>query len=76
MTIPERIKALREESVPSLNQTQLGKILNKSQRAISRLETGEAHMQDEDIIAYCNFFNVSADYILGLKKDLNYPERK
>jgi len=66
MKINERIKILREEYNPPLSQSELGKKLNKSQRAISRLETGEAHMQDEDIVAYCKFFNVSADYILGL----------
>lgn len=75
MTIPERLKALREEDKQSLNQTQLGKLLNKSQKAISRLETGEAHLQDEDLIAYCLHFGVSADYILGLPKNLKYPER-
>ncbi len=74
MTIPERLKALREEHSENLNQTELGKRLNKSQRAISRLETGEAHLQDDDLIAYCKFFNVSADYILGLP-DLPYPKR-
>ncbi len=74
MTIPERLKMLREEHEPPLNQTQLGEKLHKSQRAISRLETGEAHMQDDDIIAYCRFFNVSADYILGLS-DSPYPKK-
>lgn len=74
MTIAERLKALREENT-TLNQTELGKMLHKSQRAISRLETGEAHLQDEDLIAYCTYFNVSADYIMGLPKDLPYPDR-
>ncbi len=74
MTISERLKNLREEYETPLNQTQLGEKLHKSQRAISRLETGEAHLQDDDIIAYCKFFNVSADYILGLPK-LPYPQR-
>lgn len=74
MTIQERIRVLREEHTPPLNQTQLGEKLHKSQRAISRLETGEAHLQDDDLIAYCKFFKVSADYILGLP-ELPYPKR-
>lgn len=73
MTIGERIKALREEKT-NYNQTEFGIKINKSQRAISRLETGEAHLQDDDIIEYCRFFNVSADYILGLP-ELPYPKR-
>ncbi len=75
MTIAERVRALREEMNPTISQTALGKKLNLSQMAISRIETGAAHMQDEDIIAYCKFFNVSADYILGLSSDLPYPKR-
>ena len=74
MTISERIKALREERT-NYTQTELGKLLNMSQLQISRIETGRAHLKDEDIILYCNFFNVSADYILGLSKNLKYPER-
>ena len=74
MTIAERIKALREENT-NLNQTELGKKLNLSQMQISRLDTGSAHLQDDDLIAYCEFFKVSADYILGLPKGLKHPER-
>lgn len=75
MTISERIRALREEYKTPLTQTQLGEAIHKSQKAISRLETGEARLQEDDIIAYCEFFNVSADYILGLPKGMKYPER-
>ena len=71
MTIPERIRALREEKT-NYTQTELGKLLNMSQLQISRLETGRAHLKDEDIIVYCKFFNVSADYILGLSKNNSY----
>lgn len=66
MTIPERLRNLREKAPNPMNQTQLGRVLHKSQRAISRLETGKVHLQEDDIIAYCKLFNVSADYILGL----------
>ena len=74
MNIPERLKALREERT-NYNQTELGKLLKMSQLQISRLETGIAHLKDEDIILYCKFFNVSADYILGLPENMPYPER-
>lgn len=65
MTVNERARFLREERT-TLNQTELGKKMHKSQMAISRIETGKAHLQDDDIIAYCKFFNISADYFLGL----------
>ena len=75
MTIGERLRALREENKIVLNQSQLGKILHKSQRAISRHETGDSHLQDDDIIAYCLYYGVSADYILGLPEGLKYIKR-
>ena len=74
MTIEERLKALREERT-IYNQTEFGKMLNMSQLQISRIETGRAHLKDEDLIEYCKFFKVSADYILGLPKGLKYPDR-
>lgn len=73
MKTNEIIRALREDH--DLNQTEMGKILYKSQRAISRMESGEIHIQEEDIKIYCKYFNVSADYILGLPRNLPYPER-
>ncbi len=72
-TIGEKIKAFREDL--DMNQTELGKMVNMTQRKISYIECGKYEPSIEDIKALCNFFNVSADYLLGLKKGLNYPER-
>ena len=72
-TIGEKIKAFREDL--DMNQTELGKIVNMTQRKISYIECGKYEPSIEDIKALCNFFNVSADYLLGLKKGLEYPER-
>ena len=72
-TIGEKIKAFREDL--DMNQTALGKMVNMTQRKISYIECGKYEPSIEDIKALCNFFNVSADYLLGLKKGLEYPER-
>lgn len=72
-TIGEKIKAFREDL--DMNQTELGKMINMTQRKISYIECGKYEPSIEDIKALCNFFNVSADYLLGLKKGLEYPER-
>ena len=72
-TIGEKIKAFREDL--DMNHTELGKMVNMTQRKISYIECGKYEPSIEDIKALCNFFNVSADYLLGLKKGLEYPER-
>ena len=72
-TIGEKIKSFREDL--DMNQTELGKMVNMTQRKISYIECGKYEPSIEDIKALCNFFNVSADYLLGLKKGLEYPER-
>ena len=73
LTIGEKIKAFREDL--DMNQTQLGHKVGMTQRKISYIECGKYEPSIEDIKAFCNLFGVSADYLLGLKKGLDYPER-
>ena len=73
LTIGEKIKEFREDM--DMNQTDLGKMVGMTQRKISYIECGKYEPSIEDIKAFCNLFNVSADYLLGLKKGLIYPER-
>ena len=72
-TFGEKIRSLREDA--DLNQTQLGKALNMTQRKISYIECGKYEPSIDDIIVMCNFFKISADYLLGIKKGYKYPER-
>lgn len=67
----ERMKELREFTEPRLKQEDLGKLLNMSQRKISRLETGAVNPTPEEIVKICKFYKVSADYILGMTNDIN-----
>lgn len=60
----EKIRGLREDA--DLNQTQLGEKLNMTQRKISYIECGKYEPSLDDIIAFCNFFKISADYLLGI----------
>ena len=68
LTLGEKIKAFREDL--DMNQTTLGKMVNMTQRKISYIECGKYEPSIEDIKAFCSFFNVSADYLLGLKRVL------
>ena len=64
--VSERFRELRIFTEPRLKQAELGEKLGMSQRKVSRLETGSTEPTTDEIVAICRFFNVSADYILGL----------
>ena len=65
LSFGEKIRLLREEK--ELNQTQLGEAVNMTQRKISYIECGKYEPSIDDIVTLCKFFDVSADYLLGLK---------
>ena len=73
LTLGEKIRLLREDK--ELNQTELGKAVNMTQRKISYLENDKYEPSIEDVKALCRFFNISADYLLGFPKNMPYPER-
>lgn len=60
----KRLRNLREDS--DLTQTELAQAIHMTQRKISYIECGKYEPSIDDIIAFCCFFNVSADYLLGL----------
>lgn len=73
MTYQNRLKALREDH--DLNQTKVAEVLNVSQITYSQYERGVRELKIEQLKMLCKFYGVSADYVIGLPKDLNYPER-
>lgn len=65
----ERLKATRIDHDES--QRELAKAIGFHHVQIARYETGENTPPISYIIAFCNHYHVSADYILGLPKHLN-----
>ena len=61
---PEIIRELREDN--DLKQSDVAKILDTTQQVYSRYEKGINEIPVRHIITLCKFYNVSADYILGL----------
>lgn len=61
----EIIRELREDN--DLKQSDIAKLLGTTQQVYSRYENGENEMPIRHIITLCKFYNVSADYILGIK---------
>ena len=66
MQFAERIKALRMEK--GVGQNKLAKDLSLSNASISYWETGKQIPSAEVIYKLAKYFNVSADYLLGLKE--------
>lgn len=64
MDYRERLRNLREER--HLTQADIGKVLSKSQQGYNHIETGRAELKIEDLTTLCQFYDLSADYILGL----------
>ena len=60
----ERLRNIREDH--DLTQADIGKLLNKSQQGYNHIEAGRAELKIEDLIKLCKFYNVSADYMIGL----------
>ena len=64
MNYRNRMRILREDS--DLTQIEVGAIINKSQQGYSHIEDGRAELKIDDLIKLCRFYNVSADYFIGL----------
>ena len=63
-----RISELRKEC--GLTQKELSDKININYSVISRIETGERAIKDDELLMFSKFFNCSADYIIG-----NSPNR-
>lgn len=64
MDYRERLKNVREDR--DLTQTQVGKILNKSQQGYNHIEAGRAELKIDDLVLLCRYYDLSADYLIGL----------
>lgn len=60
----ERLRNIREDH--DLTQSELGKVLNKSQQGYNHIEAGRAELKIDDLAKLCKFYNLSADYLIGL----------
>lgn len=63
MDYRERLRNLREDH--DLSQAELGKVINKSQQGYSHIENGRAELKIEDLIKLCDYYGVTADYMIG-----------
>lgn len=59
-----RLRDVREDR--DLTQAEVGKILNKSQQGYNHIEAGRAELKIDDLVKLCQFYNLTADYLVGL----------
>ena len=59
-----RLRNVREDH--DLTQAEVGRILDKSQQGYNHIEAGRAELKIDDLIRLCQYYNLSADYLIGL----------
>ncbi len=65
-TYYERLRELREDR--DMTQREIADVLQTTQQVYSRYENGTNEIPVHHLTTLCEFYQVSADYILGLKK--------
>lgn len=71
MQIHERIKATRIDR--DITQEEIAKELNTTRQQIYKYEAGVQEMSISKLRTLCLYYHVSADYILGLPRGLDWP---
>lgn len=69
MDYRQRLKEVREDR--DFTQAQIGAVINKSQQGYNHIEAGRAELKIDDLKKLCEFYNLSADYLVGLTDDNN-----
>ena len=59
-----RMRNLREDI--DLTQKEVAQVINKSQQGYNHIEAGRAELKIDDLVTLCKFYNLSADYLIGL----------
>lgn len=71
MQIGNKLRELREDK--DMTQTEIARVLDIDQSYYSKYENGIRPIPTWHLKTLCLFYGVSADYILGLPKGLNWP---
>ena len=64
MDYRQRIRDVREDR--DLTQSFVGQLLNKSQQGYNHIEAGRAELKIDDLKKLCEYYDLSADYLIGL----------
>lgn len=64
MDYRKRLRNVREDR--DLTQAEIGEVLNKTQQGYNHIEAGRAELKIDDLAKLCRYYNLSADYLIGL----------
>ena len=73
MEIHERLLALREDN--DISREELSSKIHCSAKQIERWEKNRSEMGITKLKTLCEYYGVSADYVLGLPEGLSWPRR-
>lgn len=68
MTLTENMRKLRLER--KLSQMDIAELLDTTQQVYSRYELGMNELPVLHVVTLCKFYGVSADWLLGLKEEM------
>ena len=68
MIYAQRIRALREDS--DRTQKDIAALLGTTQQYYGQYEIGKRALHIDHLITLCKYYNVSADFILGLTDEM------
>ena len=71
MQIAQKLKELRIDR--DLKQSEIATVIGTTQQYYGQYELGKRRIPADHIATLCNYYGVSADYILGLPKGLSWP---
>lgn len=71
MTVGERLKSLRIDQ--DKTQADIAKVLKTEQSYYAKYENGIRPLPIDRLAKLCEYYGVSADYVLGLSKGLKWP---
>lgn len=69
----EIIKDLREDN--DKTQAEIAEVLKITRPQYQLYESGKRQFKLEHIYKLCLYYNISADYLLGLPENLKFPKR-
>lgn len=68
MDVIKNLKIIRSKN--GYSQMDIAEILNTTQQQYSKYENGQNEIPVRHIITLCKFYGISADWLLGLKEEM------